>query len=489
MNRLERARQYEKEHQKEIRMDERPVYHITPAVGWLNDPNGFSSYGGKYHLFYQYYPYATKWGRMHWGHYTTEDFIRWEMLPAALAPDEEYESGCYSGSAAETPDGKHLLMYTAHLETGTDDEGKTVTETQCIAVGDGLDYEKYEGNPVLTSEDLPEGSSPSDFRDPKIWREGNMYYAVTVNMAEDGSGQVLLFSSEDGFHWEFVSVLEKNRNRHGQMWECPDYFHLGDKKVIIVSPMNMQKEGMEFHSGHGVIGIIGSAKEGVFHREMVQSIDYGFDFYAPQTVETSDGRRVMIAWMQSWESSACSPAGAKWFCMMTVPRELFMRNGRICQMPVRELEDYRKNRVFYENCVIEGMVSLDGVSGRCADLEVTLKLGEAEKGMFSIFLAADGEIYTEYRYNIETGIMIVDRGNSGIRHDITCTREFEIGRDEGTVRLRFLIDRFSIELFANGGEQAFTTCIYDTPQSAGEIRFQSNIPVMVDVEKYDVAVE
>lgn len=489
MNRLERARQYEKERGKEIRAEERPVYHITPAVGWMNDPNGFSRYKGKYHLFYQYYPYATRWGSMHWGHYTTEDFIRWETLPAALAPDEEYETGCYSGSAAETPDGKHLLMYTAHYETGADDEEKVITETQCIAVGDGLEYVKYAGNPVLTADDLPEGSSPSDFRDPKIWREGTSYYAVTVSMADDGSGQVLMYSSEDGFHWKFVSVLEKNRNRYGQMWECPDYFHLGDRNVILVSPMNMQKEELEFHGGHGVIGIIGSGEKGVFHREKVQSMDYGFDFYAPQTVETSDGRRVMIAWMQSWESSSCSPAGAKWFGMMTVPRELSLKNGKIFQMPVREIEAYRTNRVSYEDCVIDGTAALDGISGRCADVEVVLKPGETEKGTFSIRLAAEGDVYTEFRYDLEKEIMTVDRRNSGIRHDIACIREFRIEKHEGTVRLRFLIDRFSIELFANDGEQAFTACIYDTPQSADGILFLSDTPAVIDVEKFDIEVQ
>ena len=116
MDKLICARDYEKAHLADIGREERPAYHVSPAMVWMNDPNGFSYYKGKYHIFYQYYPYDTKWGPMHWGHYTTTDFVRWEFLPAALAPDETYESGCYSGSAVETEDGRHLIMYTAHLE-------------------------------------------------------------------------------------------------------------------------------------------------------------------------------------------------------------------------------------------------------------------------------------------------------------------------------------------------------------------------------------
>ena len=112
---LQRARDFEKKYLK-YTVSEQPTFHVTGGIGWINDPNGFASYKGEYHLFFQYYPYDTKWGPMHWGHVKTRDFIKWERLPAALAPDSEYDrDGCFSGGAVEMPDGRHLLMYTGAM--------------------------------------------------------------------------------------------------------------------------------------------------------------------------------------------------------------------------------------------------------------------------------------------------------------------------------------------------------------------------------------
>ena len=110
---LQKARDFEAQYGPHIPAAERPAFHATPTIGWMNDPNGFSIYQGKCHLFYQYHPYSNEWGPMHWGHLTTEDFIHWERLPAALAPDQPCDAaGCFSGGAVELPDGRHLLMYT-----------------------------------------------------------------------------------------------------------------------------------------------------------------------------------------------------------------------------------------------------------------------------------------------------------------------------------------------------------------------------------------
>ena len=108
---LEKARKYEDEQGKQIKAEDRPAFHVSPYVGWMNDPNGFSYYQGEYHLFYQYNPYDTHWDSMHWGHVVSKDLLHWEYLPAALAPDEEYDKiGCFSGSATELGDGRQLLI-------------------------------------------------------------------------------------------------------------------------------------------------------------------------------------------------------------------------------------------------------------------------------------------------------------------------------------------------------------------------------------------
>lgn len=150
----------------------RPAFHLSARVGWMNDPNGFSFYQGKYHLFYQYHPYDSHWGPMHWGHAISKDLLCWKYLPIALAPDFPYDKdGCFSGSAIELDDHYHLLMYTGVVKDSHSQNSKREIQTQCIAIGNGINYEKYPGNPVLTETSLPQGSSQFDFRDPKLWRD------------------------------------------------------------------------------------------------------------------------------------------------------------------------------------------------------------------------------------------------------------------------------------------------------------------------------
>ena len=256
---LEKARKYEDEQGKQIKAEDRPAFHVSPYVGWMNDPNGFSYYQGEYHLFYQYYPYDTHWNSMHWGHVVSKDLLHWKHLPAALAPDEDYDKiGCFSGSAIELEDGKQLLLYTAVGQETMEDGTVRDIQTQAVAVGDGKDYKKYEKNPVLTAKDLPEGASKVDFRDPKIWKgkDGN-FYCVIGSRPADGSGQILLYRSENGFDWEFVSILAENKKRFGKMWECPDFFELDGKHVLLTSPQDMLPEGLEYHNGNGTLCIIG----------------------------------------------------------------------------------------------------------------------------------------------------------------------------------------------------------------------------------------
>ena len=190
---LQKARDFEAQYGPHIPDSERPAFHATPTIGWMNDPNGFSFYKGECHLFYQYHPYSIEWGPMHWGHLKTKDFIHWERLPCALAPDEEYDaSGCFSGGAVELPDGRQLLMYTGVRRVHSEEGFVREIQTQCVALGDGVDYEKHDGNPVLDGEDLPAGGSVVDFRDPKVWQEGDAFYAAIANRTGDGSGAILL---------------------------------------------------------------------------------------------------------------------------------------------------------------------------------------------------------------------------------------------------------------------------------------------------------
>ena len=226
---LRDARKYEETMEKKIGREDRPDFHLATRVGWMNDPNGFSYYKGEYHMFYQYHPYDSHWGPMHWGHAVSKDLLHWRYLPVALAPDTEYDrDGCFSGSAVVLPDGRHLLIYTGVAKEAQPDGNMREVQTQCIAVGDGTDYEKYAGNPVLTRKDLPEGGSKFDFRDPKMWRKPDgTYRCVVGNCTQEGDGRILLYSSPDGMQWKYEKILAANHNRFGRMWECPDFFMTG----------------------------------------------------------------------------------------------------------------------------------------------------------------------------------------------------------------------------------------------------------------------
>lgn len=487
---LRKARAFQEKYMPYVSSDEFPMFHVTGGIGWINDPNGFSTYKGEYHLFFQYHPYSTKWGPMHWGHVKTQDFIRWERLPVALAPDKEYDrDGCFSGGATELPDGRQLLMYTGVRQERRDNGMIDNYQTQCVAIGDGVDYEKYEGNPVLTGEDLPEGGSVLDFRDPKIWREGDTYYAVVGNRTPDGSGAILLYESGDALHWKLAGTLASCHNQYGRMWECPDFFRLDEKDVLLTSPQEMTAIGLEFHPGNGTVCLIGTYDREKHHlmRERVQAIDYGVDFYAPQTLETPDGRRVMIAWMQNWETSGCRNEKLRFMGQMTVPRELRVRDGRLIQNPVRELTNYRGAKINYQNVLVCGETTLQGIRGRCLDMMVEIRPANESGGYhwFKLNVASDGERVTSVRYKPETGTVRVDRTHSGFPHDIVSVRDFLVRSQQGRIKLRVVLDHYSLELFVNDGEQAASFVLY-TPMEAASISFGSDGMLLMDVEKYDL---
>ena len=486
---LRKARDYERSNRPLVR-DTLPVFHVTGGIGWINDPNGFSVYRGEVHLFFQYYPYATVWGPMHWGHMKTKDFIRWEALPAALAPDTEADrNGCFSGSAVELADGRHLLLYTGVHKLQVPEDGVDEYQTQCVAIGDGIDYEKSPLNPVIDASLLPEGGSKRDFRDPKIWRDDEGFHAVAANLCPDGSGAILLYDSDDALHWRYAGVLAEGRGRCGTMWECPDFFPLDGKAVLIHSAHEMRAEGLEFHPGDGTVCHIGHCEGRRLVDEGVQAVDYGLDFYAPQTVEPPDGRRVLIGWMQSWASSHVHNDGLPFFGQMTIPRELRLVNGRLCQWPVRELELYRKNEVRFQAVRIQERQSLPGVSGRVADLTLHIRAAEGEAlRRFSIRLAEGEGLYTELTLLPEAGLLRMDRTNSGCTQDVVHVREMPLTFRDGALDLRLVLDKYSVELFTGQGEQAASMTLY-TPLTADGISFSAEGAALLDVEKYDICVD
>lgn len=288
-------------------------YHFEPETGWMNDPNGLVYYADQYHAFYQHYPYAPRWGQMHWGHAVSRDLIHWRQLPIALYPDQEYEDdgGCFSGSAAEK-DGKLYLFYTSVSHARK--------QTQSVAYSeDGIHFAKYPGNPVIPVN--PVGSE--DFRDPKVTFLDGKWYMV-VGSGDKTSGKVLLFTSEDLLRWDYVGVLFEGPE-FAHCIECPDFFKLGDQYVLMFSKIGETERSTWFAVGDFVGGKL------INYR--ISRPEWGIDFYAPQTFER-DGRRIMIGWMYHWGKEA--PEGCPFAGAMSVPRELTLVNGEIRSHPVKE---------------------------------------------------------------------------------------------------------------------------------------------------------
>lgn len=487
------ARAYEKEMGDQIPRESRPVFHLTPYVGWMNDPNGFSYYRGQYHLFYQYNPYDTEWDCMHWGHAVSHDLLHWTYLPAAMAPEENYDSfGCFSGSAIELKDGRQLLMYTGvRKDAGVN--AKDI-QVQCLAVGDGLDYKKIENNPVLDASVLPAGKSVNDFRDPSIWREEDgTYRCVVATCDEKRLGSLLLFRSDDGFKWEFESILIENDGRLGMMWECPALFKLDGKDVLLVSPQDMLPDGFEYHNGNGTVCMIGTfdEKEKKFIPEHDQAIDYGIDFYAPQTILTPDGRRVMIGWMQNWDT--CKLTGyeeRKWCGQMSLPRELHIVNGRLYQQPIRELALYRSHKVEYKDVNFTGDLTLDGIEGRKLELDIRLRAADPEKSYhkFSLRFAQNDKFYSVLSFRPYESLLKIDRKFSGSRRAYIHQRRAQVAQKDGEIHLHVILDRFSVEVFINDGEQVMTATILTDTDAQG-VSFTADGQVSMDITKYSLFAE
>ncbi len=488
---LREARKYEETMEKKITEGQRPGFHLSSRVGWMNDPNGFSYYNGEYHLFYQYHPYDSHWGPMHWGHVVSKDLLHWRYLPAALAPDADYDrDGCFSGSAIALPDGKQLLLYTGVTKETQPDGNLREVQRQCIAIGDGTDYEKYAANPVIDENSLPENGGRYDFRDPKIWQKADgTYRCVVGNRTKDGDGQILLYSSDNGMNWKYEKILAANNDRFGKMWECPDFFVLDGMGVLLTSPQDMLPQGFEYHNGNGTLCLIGTYDEEAenFTEQHNQAIDYGIDFYAPQTILSPDGRRIMIGWMQNWDTCNLHSAEQPWFGQMSLPRELSVKNGRLYQQPIRELNDLRGEEVKYENVTFTDVIKLDGMKGRKVDMELSLRPGDEENiyRKFALRFAQDDTYQTSISFRPYESILKVDRKFSGSRRAIIHQRRAKVRNEDGRIKLRVILDRFSVEVFVNDGEYAMSATMY-TDLSADGISFFADGKVTMDIVKYEL---
>ena len=434
-----------------------PLYHVAAPVGWINDPNGFCTYKGQYHLFYQYHPYSAQWGPMHWGHVVSDDLVHWKHLPIALRPDESYDrDGCFSGSAIEK-DGKLYLMYTGNV--GLPNGGY---QDQALAVSDdGIRFTKFEGNPILPApnSDVINGT---DFRDPKVWKkDGKFYAAIGSKNVEGTHGQVLMYESEDLINWRFQNISARAEGNEGNMWECPNFCEVDKQDVLIISPMGIEPEGNKFVNRVDSGYMIGKLDyyTGIFNHGEFDLLDYGSDFYAPQVMQTEDGRCIMIGWLSMWFADMPEQEDG-WAGIMTVPRELHIRNGKLVSVPVKELESLREKSVSHKNLNISVPTQLDGVHGVTGEL--IAEIDTAKSDNFAIAVRADGDEKTLLTYDKETATFSMNRENSGAGPK--DGREVVLTPEE-ILKLRVYLDRSSIEVFVNDGEAVLSARIYPAETS------------------------
>lgn len=425
----------------------RPGFHLMPVTGWLNDPNGLCFYKGYYHVFFQYSPFDANGGVKFWGHYRSNNLTEWEYLGTALYADQPYDChGVYSGSAFIEDDTMYLY-YTGNVKLlGDYDYVNSGRESNTVlAVSkDGLHFENK--HCIMTNKDYPTDCT-CHVRDPKVWREGDRYYMVQGarkrgDEAENDTGEVLLFESEDRVNWHFQSRIT-SEEAFGYMWECPDFFPLDGVNILAVCPQGVDSEEMRYQNlyqcGYYTVDqkITSQCRLGDF-----TELDYGFDFYAPQTFQDESGRRIMIGWAGMPDADYENPTVQKenWQHCLTVPRVLEWKHGQIFQSPPVELQTLRGEKIAEE---IAGSFVKKELSMYELELFVTRE--------FEIRIAQD--LVINYNPN-ESKIVLRLMGS------------LAAGRTSRTVlvdkmeKIHLLVDNSILEIFINDGEKVMTTRFY-----------------------------
>lgn len=435
---------------------DRLLFHIEPELGWLNDPNGLVQVGDTYHIYHQYDPFdAAHGGPVLWNHLTTKDFVTYEDRGPALFPDSDMDSsGAYSGSAFMR-DGKIHYFYTGNVKHfDRDDYDYVLTgrdQNQIHVVTDNPD-ELGKKRLAVGPRDYPDDIG-THVRDPKVLEHDGVFYMVLGARTKDDRGCVLVYTSFDLESWQYAMRIELGE-KFGFMWECPDLFELDGELVLVCCPQGVPAEGWRYRNPHQCVWFRIEAdwetpSFKIVEQGLPQMVDAGFDFYAPQSFEDAAGRRLMIGWVGCPDATAENPTVERgWQCALTVPRELSMRDGKLCQWPAHEIEKLRGEglRVAAGELVEEpgrlfdAVVSCEGVK--------TFEL-EIREGVFVCFA---------------NGMLTLDMGDEGFGRD---QRSVELGelRD-----LRVLSDATLVEIFANGGEVAFTGRTYSPAASAMKLQ-------------------
>ncbi len=433
----------------------RPQFHFSPRVGWTNDPNGLVYYNGRYHLFYQHNPFGVNWSNMTWGHATSPDLLHWIEEGDALYPDKL--GTIFSGSGSvdfnnttgfqTDPNGLAplVLMYTYNGPSMR--YGEPASQALAYSLDDGKTFVKYSGNPTLPH--IVGGN-----RDPKIfWHDETSRWIVALYL--DGEDYAL-FASKDLKSWEEICRIEKLGCS-----ECPDIFPLpvdGDKKNV----------KWVFWGGNGKY-LIGTFDGTTFKRES-EPLDakWGGNDYAAQTYSDTPGRRIQFSWMNGGQYPDM-PFNQQF----TVPRELTLRTThegiRLFTYPIKELATLRGDKLELTAQETKDAIEYAPTSGKSSDynlldVELTLK---ASQDAGEICVALRGQ---KILLNLTTKTLLY------------ADVEAPLSNVDGVVKLRLVLDRTSLEIFANEGASQIAKCfVYEDENDASVLSVSG-----ARVEKLDV---
>ncbi len=393
-----------------------PQFHLRTKANWINDPNGPIYFAGEYHMFFQHNPYDDQWGNMSWGHAVSRDLVHWRHLPIVLTPNpDSYDAGGVFSGCCVNDDGVPTIIYTG-----------VQPEVQCLAMSyDSLQtFRKYKGNPVIETrprDDL-EG-----FRDPFVWKEDDMWYGVIGSGIKGKGGTALLYKSPDLLTWNYLHPLCIG---FGRNWECPNFFPLGEKWLLVVSP-------------HGEVKYsVGDYKNHRFHPGQWRRMDFGGrpGFYAPNCLKDAKGRRIMWGWIHGGGSE-----GHPWNGMLSLPRVLSLSADNSLRMqPLPELKSLRNNHIHVENVrlVPDSLYFMPEAKSNTFELLVEFEPGNSEGIAINVLQSPDGKNKTTIFYDAQNL-----RLSSG---DYSGT--FQLLPDEPVLQLHIFVDKSVIEVFANQRE-------------------------------------
>ncbi|MCR2823036.1 glycoside hydrolase family 32 protein [Lederbergia panacisoli] len=456
--------------------DYRPQYHFTPEENWMNDPNGMVYYKGEYHLFYQHNPHDNKWGPMYWGHAVSKDMISWEHFPIALEPDDL--GTIFSGSAVvDWNDTSGFFDGDEGLVAIFTHNGDGQKQSIAYSKDKGRTWKTYEGNPVIPSD--PE---IKDFRDPKVfWHEKTNKWVMVLAAGK----KIMFYGSPNLIDWEYLSEFG-NEGALGGVWECPDLFELP-----VDGDPNNTKWVLEVDIGDGAIAggsgaqyFIGEFDGTTFVNDSdpknVNWLDYGADFYAAQSfsdIPESDNRRIMIAWMSNWLYANQVPT-ENWRGGASFPRVMELKTTidnqiKLFQRPIDEIQSIVGEEILkIENKVISSSDASNLLSEIEADLyllNVEIELDKPADFGFKIRKSSENDGETTLGYTHSKNELFVKRIQAKVDYfsPYFNGRHFVDIGEASTIKLNVLVDKSSIEVFAQDGEFVITDLIFPSDNDRG----------------------